>query len=277
MALNLQCLGTTVGPTEYRYEWKDVVLYALGIGAKRDELDYLYEGRGPKVYPSFAVVPTYAPIIDALLATGGSLLQLVHGHQKITLHQPIPPSGLLRTTATVQAIYDLRRMAQVILVTRTVDEQGRHLFDTEWGTLFLGEGGFNGAPPPPHDNPLPQGSPSFRIEDPSLPEQSLLYRLLGDINPLHADPDFPLVARFKGQPILHGLCTYGFMTRALVKGACAGDASRIRHLEARFTKPVWPGNTLVTEGWIRDSHVQARTYVQGSPDPVLTHVHAELV
>lgn len=276
MALNLQCVGLTTSVSEYKYTWKEPVLYALGIGAKAAELDYLYEGRGPRVYPSFAVVPVYPSLMEALAATEGSITKIVHGHQKVTLHAPIPPSGVLRSTATVQAIYDLKKMAQAVIVTRTTDESGTPLFDTEWGILYLGEGGFDGEPPPGRETSAPSRAPDWRVEETSSPEQALLYRLMGDYNPLHADPEFPLVARFQGRPILHGLCTYGYMTRAVVQKACGGDAARLRHVSARFSKPVWPGDTLITEGWVEGHRVWARTSTRESNEAVLTHVYAEL-
>ncbi len=276
MALDPACVGLSTEPTAYSYTSRDTILYALGIGAKRDELDYLYEGRGPKVFPTFAVIPAYPALMAAMERTGGSWDKVVHGHQKVTLHASIPPQGKLFTTATVKAAYDLRRMAQVVTETRTTDENGTHLFDTEWSILFLGEGGWGGDPPPGRETTTPTRPADFRIEETTLPEQALLYRLMGDGNPLHADPDFQLVARFKGVPILHGLCTYGFMARAVAHGACGGDASRIKHVGARFSKPVWPGDTLITEGWVEGHRVWVRTSTRESNEPVLTHGYAEI-
>jgi acyl dehydratase len=101
-----------------------------------------------------------------------------------------------------------------------------------------------------HGVDVPKDRPAdFRIEEATAKEQALLYRLSGDFNPLHADPDFASMAGFPQGPILHGLCTFGHMVRHVAKGACSGDASRITGFEAQFRKPVWPGDTLVTEGW----------------------------
>jgi hypothetical protein len=129
----------------YTYDAERVILYALGVGAKRSELDYLYEGRGPRVLPTFAVVPAYDALHEALGRTGGTLENIVHGHQRVTVHQPLPPKGTVRSTCTVAALYDLKRMAQAVLTTRTTDADGRLLVETEWGILFLGEGGWGGA------------------------------------------------------------------------------------------------------------------------------------
>src|SRR5262249_20296185 len=135
-------------------------------------------------------------LIAALAQTEGPVEKIVHGAQKVFIHAPIPPEGTLKTTAVVEGIYDLKRMAQAIVKTRTVDSAtGKALFDTEWSILYLGEGGFGGPPRPEEEKSLPPSrEPDFRIEEATSLEQALLYRLSGDLNPLHADPEFPLVA-----------------------------------------------------------------------------------
>ncbi len=277
MALDLTCVGLPTEPTAYDYTSKDVCLYALGVGAKRDELDYLYEGRGPKVLPTFAVIPSFPAVIRATDRAGVAIDRVVHGHQKVTLQGLIPPAGSLSTTATIAAIYDMKRMAQVVVHTETRDASGAHLFDTEWGIIVLGEGGFGGEPPPGREGSAPSRPADIRVEEKTTAEQALLYRLSGDTNPLHADPDFSLVReRFNGTPILHGLCSYGFMTRALVRSACGGEASRLKSVSARFTKPVWPGDTLVTEAWIEGSLVYARSSTLERGEAVLSHCRATI-
>lgn len=251
MAFDLSIVGKPGEPSTFEYAWKDIVLYALGIGAKIDELDYLYEGRGPKTYPSFAVVPVFAPMFALLGKAGTNFAMVVHGAQKVRLHKPIAPEGKLVTTATIRGIYDLKRLASVIVDTKTVDAKGEEVFDTVWNIIVRGAGGFDGKPPPREEALLPiQGKEAdFRVEEGTTKEQALLYRLSGDLNPLHADPEFAKSVGFEAGPILHGLCTFGYMVRHAVKGACGGDASRLAAFEAKFTKPVWPGDTLVTEGW----------------------------
>jgi acyl dehydratase len=253
MALDLSLAGVAAIPTRFDYTWKDTVLYALGVGAPREELDYLYEGRGPKVLPSFAVVPKFQPMLDLLAKTGGNLAMIVHGGERVTLHAPLAPKGSVMTTTTIRGFYDLRRMTQVLVDTRTVEEGGRLVAETTSSIIFRGEGGFGGDPPPKTRSPVERPKeepPTFSIEQQTTNEQALLYRLSGDYNPLHADPDFARDVGFEQGPILHGLCTFGFMVRHVVKGACGGDASRLRSFEASFRRPVWPGETLVTDGWI---------------------------
>lgn len=252
MTLDLSLVDKPSAPTKLAYTWKDVVLYALGIGAKADELDYLYEGRGPKVHPSFAVVPAFGPMLDLLGKSGGNLAMVVHGAQRVRILKPFAPSGTLETIAKIRGVYDLKRFATVLVDTETKDEKGDRLCETTWTIVFRGEGGFGGEPPPkePHGIDVPKGTePTFRVEEPTSKEQALLYRLSGDVNPLHADPEFAKNVGFAQGPILHGLCSYGHMVRHVAKGACGGDASKLTAFDAQFRKPVWPGDTLVTEGW----------------------------
>jgi acyl dehydratase len=253
MPFNLAAVGKPQELTTYSYTWKDVVLYALGIGAKRDELDYLYEGKGPKVYPSFAVVPSFPAMLQCAVQSGGNLAMVVHGGEKVVVHRPFAPAATLKTIATVKGIYDMRRFASVVVETDTSDDRGELVCTTTAQMLFRGEGGFGGDPPPPKVDTgiaVPKGTPAdFRVEEATSPEQALLYRLSGDANPLHADPEFATMAGFAQGPILHGLCTYGYMVRHVAKGACGGDGTKITGFEAQFRRPVWPGDTIVTEGW----------------------------
>jgi acyl dehydratase len=278
LSLDPSCVGLHTSPHELTYDYRDVVLYALGIGAKVDELDYLYEGRGPKVYPTFAVVPAYAPMIELLGKTGGNLQTMVHGAQTVTVEKPIPPSGTFVTTARVSGVYDMKRLAQVLCSTES-RIGGEVVCRTEWQLLFRDEGGFGGPHPPKSAAPkVPDGqAPSFEHEEATLPEQALLYRLSGDTNPLHADPEFARSVGFAQGPILHGLATYGFLARAVVKKACNGDASRLRSFTAQFRKPVWPGEALRTVGWAVGSQVVVKAYAGGRDDAVVTGCYADVV
>jgi acyl dehydratase len=280
MPLDLSLVGKPGPKATFEYSWKDTVLYALGVGAKKEELDYVYEGRGPKVLPSFAVVPAFRPMLDQLSKTGGNLAMLVHGGERVTLHAPIAPSGTLVTTATVRAIYDMRKFAQVIIDTRSEDATGKLVAETSASMLFRGEGGFGGEAPPKASPPVeaPKDTPpTFSIEEASSPEQALLYRLSGDYNPLHADPDFARAVGFEQGPILHGLCTFGFMMRHAAKGAWGGDSTRVKAFDAQFRRPVWPGETIVTEGWqVRPDAVALKVKVKGKDDAVILGAWATL-
>jgi len=290
MALDLSVVGKPSPVSTFEYAWKDVILYALGIGAKRDELDYLYEGASfgnvdrtsdvprPLVYPGFAVVPTFQVMLAHLGTTGGDLAMVVHGAQKVRMHKPFAPSGKLLSTATIRGIYDMRKFASVLVDTQTTDDKGEPVCDATWTIIYRGAGGFGGEPPPkePSGIDVPKGTPSdFRFEETTSPEQALLYRLNGDPNPLHADPVFAKSVGFEQGPILHGLCTYGFMVRHAAKGACGGDATRLTGFEGQFRRPVWPGDTIVTQGWIvAPGKVALQVSVKERDENVITNASA---
>ncbi len=280
MPFDLSLAGQPSAISTFSYTWRDTSLYALGVGAKRDELDYLYEGRGPRVLPSFAVVPKFQPMLDVLSKTGGNLAMIVHGGERVTLHAPIAPGGTLATTVTVRGFYDLRRLTQVLVDARSVDTRGALIAESTSSILFRGEG-VPGGPPPPREPPpveKPRDTPpTFSIEETTSPEQALLYRLSGDLNPLHADPEFAHGVGFERGPILHGLCTFGFMVRHVARALCGGDATRLRALEAQFKRPVWPGETLVTEGWVvRPGAVALQVKVKERDEVVIAGAWAEL-
>jgi acyl dehydratase len=249
MAIKLDLVGKKSDPVPFSYSWRDTVLYALGVGAKIDELDFLYEGRGPKVLPTFAVVPSFTSMIAVAGELGANPMMILHGEQKIVLHKPIPAQAKLSTVSEVKAIYDKGKGAVVMVEAKTVDEKGGAVFDNTFSIFVRGEGGFGGerGPEAVKVDP-PSRAPDFEVVEATTREQALLYRLSGDINPLHADP---AMAKFGGfdRPILHGLCTYGHAGRAVLRGACGGDPAKLKSFFARFAGVVFPGDTLTTRGW----------------------------
>jgi acyl dehydratase len=277
MSLDLSTLGHTTDPFVFEYDWRTTVLYALGVGATRDELDYLYEGRGPKVLPTFSVVPAYAPVAALFAKTRCDMTRLVHGAQTIRIHRPLPPAARLESVGIVQGIYDMKRLAQVVLATRTT-LNGELCFETEWSLLVRDAGGFGGERPPKSEIArIPDRPADFRVEMPISPEQALLYRLSGDLNPLHADPEFARAAGFEAGPILHGLCTYGLVARAVIQAACGGDERRLLAYGAQFRRPVWPGQTLATTGYVLDSgRVLLEAFAGDKPEPVITSAWADI-
>ncbi len=269
MAIDLGSVGAESARYTQAYDWKTLVLYALGIGAKHDELDYLYEGRGPKLFPTFGVVPAYPVLMELIGKSGGRLDRLVHHAQSVRVHAPLPPAGELATTGTITGIYDLKRMAQLVFRAQT-HVAGALVFESEWTLLFLGEGGFDGPRPPKSSFPkVPvEASPAHVFEETIAREQALLYRLNGDANPLHVDPAFAAQVGFSGGPILHGLATYGFCARALIKTALSGDAARLVAFHAQFRKPVWPGEPLRTEIFELEGQYALRAFAGGREEPV---------
>lgn len=253
MALNLDLVGKSSEPIKHRYSWKDVVTYALGVGARADELDFLYEGRGPKVLPTFAVVPCFGALILVVGQLGADLRMVLHGEQKVVLHKPIPPSGELSTVATVEGIYDKGKGALARVLAKTTDSSGEPVFDNVFSIFVRGAGGFGGerGPDALSADPPADKAPAFEHVETTTEEQAILYRLSGDLNPLHIDPNLATAVGFP-KPILHGLCTYGHAGRAIVKHACGGDPARFKSFAARFAGVVFPGDTITTRGWNTD-------------------------
>jgi len=278
MALDPAAVGKKTEPRSMTYDWKDVVLYALGVGARGDgELDFLYEGRGPKVLPTFGMVPTFPAMKDALPLVGGDFKGVVHAGQRLSLKRPFPPTGTLVTTCEVTGVHDLKRMATATFATQTRDGDGELLCETEYALIYRFDGGFGGTPPPKTERvKAPERDPDFVVEETTHPDQALLYRLNGDENPLHADPDLAKAVGFD-RPILHGLCTYGIVGRAVLREACGGDPSKLRGLHGQFRKPVFPGDTLVTRGWREDDHLILSAATTANPDePVFANATAVL-
>jgi acyl dehydratase len=234
----------------FEYTWKDAVLYALGIGAQGDEMPFLYEGTpgGLRVFPSFAAIAGASLIRDFVHQHDAP--RLLHGEQGIRLHGPLPPQGKVVVQGRITDVFDKGKAAVIHFRSQGGTVDGAPLFEVEHVAFYLGAGGFGGDPGPPTE-PLepPEGvEPRWRVAYAVPSNQAALYRLSGDLNPLHIDSEAARRVGFP-RPILHGLCTYGFATRAIVHGPCRGDAGRLREFKARFSNAVFPGETLVTEGW----------------------------
>jgi acyl dehydratase len=247
----------------FEYTWKDVVLYALGIGAQTDELSFIYENTpgGLQVFPSFAAKAAGGLIIDFGRQVEG--FRFIHGEQGIRLHRAIPPEGKIITTGRVADVFDKGKAAVIRFETQGRLEDGSALFEVEHVAFHVGGGGFGGDPGPKAEsvNPPENVAPSLAIAYPIPENQAALYRLSGDLNPLHLDPEFARRGGFE-RPILHGLCTYGYATRAIVHGLCGGNPARFREFKARFAEVVYPGETLTTEAWPLGEgrySIQART------------------
>ena len=250
MTLNLSAIGQPIGPITSKYDWKDAVLYALGVGAGFDELEYVYENR-LKVIPSFAVPTAYAFFAQVVTQSGINLAGLLHGEQDLILHAPIPPEGdTLTTQGRITHGYDkgAGRGALVIAEADTCASDGRKLF-TNVMTLFGRlDGGFGGQDAPKETFAFPERAPDFEeVQQPS-PDQPLVYRLSGDTFALHVDPDFAQASGFQG-PIMHGLCTYGFACRAAIKHLFPGEPERMSRFRVRFSKPLYPGASIKTHIW----------------------------
>jgi multifunctional beta-oxidation protein len=264
MAANLSIVGKKLDPSIYEYSEKDVILYALGVGCGREDLRFVYEG-DLKVLPTFAVVPAFPALFMMGTAVDVNPMMILHGEQRIELYAPIPTAARLTTTPTITGIYDKVKGALVIIETETVDAEGKLLFKNVFGAFARGAGGFGGdRGPSTARNPTPSRGPDRVVEMATLPQQALLYRLSGDVNPLHADPAFAKMGGFDA-PILHGLCTFGYVGRAILGAFCEDDPARFQDFEARFVGVVYPAETIVTEMWREGARilVRARTKERG--------------
>jgi acyl dehydratase len=250
--INLDLVGKSFGPSVFKYTWRDVILYHLGIGASARDLSLVFEGikGGLQVIPTFGVIPAFEVLWEVVKNLNVDVQRVLHGEQTIFADKPIPAQGKLLTTARLEGIYDKGKAALVQVRSDTASEQGEVLLRCLAVFFCRGEGGWGGDPGPkgePHEVPKDR-PPNFAIADQTLSNQAVLYRLMGDVNPLHVDPEFAAGAGFK-QPILHGLCTFGFAARAILKAVCDGDVRRLKEFKVRFSNVVFPGETVTTHGW----------------------------
>ena len=264
-------------------------LYALALGLGNDPLDerslrYVYEGApgGLKALPSMAVVLGYPGFWAREPDTGIDWVRLLHAEQRLVIHRPLPATGTFVGVSRVTGLTDKGADKGALMVTerRITDAAGTLYASLQHVTMLRGNGGFaaRGQPSDPGLEPLPaapDAPPALTDAQPTRPETALVYRLLGDDNPLHADPAVARAAGFE-RPILHGLASFGIATRAVLR-QCAGDEpGRLRSIAVRFASPVYPGETLVTELWPDGSRVQFQVRVRERDRVVLSHGVAEL-
>ena len=248
--VDLSVMGTKTEPMVFEYSWKDVVLYHIGVGADEKDLALVYERApgGLKVLPSFCVVPA----MRAFPFLGDKLewSLMLHGEQVIRLSQPLAPEGRIIQVGEVLNIYDKGKGAVYRIRIKGWTEKEEDLYEAEWSIFYMGAGGFGGDPGPKVEKvEPPEGvEPEFSISEKVAANQAVIYRLSGDPNPLHIDPQAAQRGGFD-RPILHGLCTYGFATRVIVNKILGGDVARLKEFSARFSDVVYPGDILTTEGW----------------------------
>ncbi len=256
MPINPDAVGTTSQPVESSWTSRDALLYAVGVGAGQDPLDrgelaFVTENSldvEQRALPTFAVV---LPDVTGVFGSIGSFnpAMLVHGDERIVLHRELPVEGSVSTTAEITAIWDKGKGAVVEVTSRSVGaDDGEPLFDVVMSAFIRGEGGWGGDRGPAGAVTIPDRDPDAIVDLLTRPEQALVYRLSGDRNPLHSDPSFAALAGFD-RPILHGLCTYGFSGRALLRELCDGDPSRMASMSGRFSSPVFPGESLTVQVW----------------------------
>jgi len=281
-----KALGAKLAPLEFAWNEDALILYALGagVGVNADQtspavLQYTYEN-GLKALPTFGVIPSFPVLMGMMSAPGLSFnpMLLLHGEQYLEiLERPIPTSATVATNATIKAVYDKGKAALVVveaLTTRTSD--AKPVFRNEFGIFLRGEGGFGGEAGPAAGNEPPSRPPDAVVEYPTMPQQALLYRLSGDKNPLHADPSFAKMGGFE-KPILHGLCTFANVGRAVIQAMANDDPTRFRAIRVRFARPVMPGDTIVTEMWKASaSEIVVQAKVKASGQVVISNAAVTL-
>lgn len=265
MPMNLDAVGAVSQPAKHSWTSKDALLYALGVGAGQTdptgfELEFTTEN-------SQNVQQRVLPTMPVVLGMGGGpglpswgdfdFRMLLHGEQGVTVHGPIPADGEISTITKIVGIYDKGKAAVVRLEADSTYADGSPAFTTRFAAFIRGEGGFgeNRGPEIPDPPKMPDTKPDVELTYATRADQALLYRLNGDRNPLHSDPEIAKFAGFE-KPILHGLCTYGFTGRALLHGLCGSDVAKFGSMDARFSKPVMPGDVLTVRMWKQgDGHI----------------------
>jgi len=244
-------IGAQLSSRELSWTPSDVLLYHLALGAGDERLQYVYE-RDLQVLPTFAMVmPTLRETAPPVLKMPGvdvDLLSALHGRQELTIHKPLPASGAVTATSRIADVYD--KGSAAIIVTETSTEY----FTSRISIFVKGEGGFGGSRGPSATVPSPDRAPDEVLTVSTFPTQALLYRLCGDLNPLHVDPGFAAMAGFP-KPILHGLCTYGLVCKAIVDHFFDGDVTRVVDYSTRFAGVVFPGETLALTVWRDEPHL----------------------
>ena len=249
-------------PVTQTYTERDSIVYALGLGVANSmpldaaRLRFVHEGApgGLAALPSMAVVLATGPFWMQDPATGIDWQRILHGEQMLTMHRPLPAAATVTGEHRIEAIFDkgAGKGAVMLLSRRLFDTASGDLLATVGSTVFMrGDGGFGGrseGAPKPHPVPADR-APDLTMDLPTRADQAVLYRLSGDLNPLHIDPAVARAAGFE-QPILHGLCSYGIAARALLTLLCADDPARLQRLDLRFASPAYPGETIRTEVWL---------------------------
>ncbi|XP_066499856.1 peroxisomal multifunctional enzyme type 2 [Hoplias malabaricus] len=280
-----EAVGIVLPQMTFSYTHMHCILYALGVGMSTkepDHLRFLYEGHEDfSCLPTFGVIPAQASMFEGGLSSLPGInfdpTKLLHGEQYLELYKPLPTSGTLTSKATVADILDKGSGAVLLLDVHTYNNQELVCYN-QFSVFIVGAGGFGGkrssdkAVP---TVPAPNRAPDAVIVDETSRDQAALYRLSGDWNPLHIDPSFAVMGGFK-TPILHGLCSFGFAARHVLKHFAGNDVSRFKSIKVRFVKPVLPGQSLQTEMWKEGNRIHLLCKVKESGAVVLSGAYIDL-
>lgn len=282
----VEAVGYKFPPFSSSYTEVDTIMYALGVGASIKEpkdLKFIYEGNS-----DFSCLPTFGVILAQKSLGGGGLAEIpglsvnftkvLHGEHYLELYKPLPNAGDLKCEAVVADVLD-KRSGLVILID-VYSYSGKELICyNQFSVFVMGSGGFGGKRTSDKDKvavAIPNRPPDAVLTDTTSLNQAALYRLSGDWNPLHIDPDFASLAGFD-RPILHGLCTFGFSARHVLQQYADRDVLRFKAIKVRFAKPVYPGQTLQTEMWKEGNRIHFQTKVQETGDTVISNAYVDLV
>ena len=261
MPLNPDAVGARGEPSRHSWTSKDALLYAVGVGAGLDELQYTTESTQDmpqKVLPTFAVILGGGGVPLDQAGTYNKAM-MVHALQGIELFGEIPTEGEIASVGEITGIWDKGSAGVVAFSSESKDlNTGEVLLRTHSALFCRGEGGWGGDRGPNDKVRFPEREPDHQKTYQTREDQALTYRLSGDRNPLHTAPAFASQGGFD-KPILHGLCTYGFTGRALLNEICGGDGSKFKSMHARFSKPVLPGDTLKVSMWTDGNEALFRT------------------
>ena len=259
-----QLIGTVINDEQSEVTLEQTLLYALALGFGADPTDerqlrYVYED-GLKSLPGMAMVVAYPGFWMRDPKYGFEWQKVLHAEESIEIHHPLPTTGSVHGSTVVEDVVDrgAGKGCFVYLRKELTDSDGKPLATVVSNTLARGDGGFGagGEPRAPMPRP-PEREPDLRCDLPTLPQAALLYRLCGDMNPLHADPAVARGAGFDA-PILHGRCTMGVAMHALIRSCCDYDAERLASMALRFSAPFMPGETLRTEIWHEPDRIAFR-------------------
>jgi acyl dehydratase len=264
---------------EFSWTTDDVILYHLGLGAgvpptDERELEYVYEGRELKVLPSFSCVPALYMLddIDDVEGLEYDVNLVLHGEQDLIVHAPLPSSGAVRSSGRITELWDKGKAALCVFEVETRNAEDDQLLATNRFSLFLrGAGGFGGERGPKTSQTTPERAPDGVIERTLLPQQALIYRLSGDKNPVHADPELASKAGFD-RPIIHGLCSYGMVLKAVVDELLEGRPERVARWSARFADVGFPGDTYAISYWREGERIEVHVAAKDRDDaPILAN------
>ncbi len=282
-----KALGYEFKSNEFSYTKQRVIHYALAIGAgaearNGDDLPFVYElNRGGfHVFPTFAVIYPFGAMEQITYVPGlkFNFMNLLHGEQYLEVKRPLPTEGTVTNKAHISQIYDKGSGAVVIIDVHSMNAQGEEIAFNQASVFIRGIGGFGGERGPSgRVNLPPERKPDAVISEQTSRNQALHYRIAsGDPNPLHADPGFAAMVGFK-QPILHGLCTFGFAGRAVLRQFGENDPARFKSMKCRFSRHVFPGETILTEMWQEaDERILFQSRVVERDEVVLSNGAVEL-